>query len=523
MRKNVIALLCIISLLLSGCVAEKSIVQNETKPYIVYSSDKIPTDLMVVNRRSESEAEFISAIFEGLVSMDKDGDIVPALAEDWEISEDKIEYSFVIREDAKWSDGSEITAQDFVTFFTNVLSRKNNNIFYYQLSCIYGVDDYYNNRIKANELGIKAEDDKTLIIRLNYPYEDLLKVLSMPIYTLRNDISKLNNWKVNYDRIKYSGAFIIKNIDEANNIVLQKNNNYWNKDEVVNSEFLIKEMNSKESALAEYETSKVDIVANPPISEVKRLMESDNTIVVNTLNKIGITFNFAQKSIGADKNFRKAIAEVIDAETIAEEALSEYSIVSDYTSKETVNVFKNTAEVRSNSVIKANDYIKDYTESKLKNIRLVALNTDKNKKICNSIRENIENALKVTIKISMLESYELSEAIKNKEFDILLTTYQVDYDKDLSMLEKFTSKFMDNYGKYINFDYDTAFSKAKIEDGYIKRRTYIKQCTDILNDEVPVIYLFNDVKLIAKSSEVFGIDVDIFGNLNFKNIYIGEY
>jgi oligopeptide transport system substrate-binding protein len=519
MKKILASLTCISLLFFSGCVAEKNAVINEVRPYIVYSSDKIPADLMVLDRRSEEELEFINAIFEGLVSMDEDGDVEPALAEDWEISEDKLEYRFLIRDDARWSDGSEITAQDFVSFFATVLSKKNNNMFYYQLNCIYGVDDYYYNRIKANGLGIKAEDDKTLVIRLNYPYEDLLKVLAMPIYTLRNDINKLNNWKMNYDRIKYSGAFAIKNIDKDNNIILEKNDYYWDRDEVADSKFLIKEKNSKESALAEYETSKVDMVANPPISEVSRLMESENTIVVKTLNKIGISFNFSEKSIGSDKNFRKAISQVIDPETIAEKALSEYSMQSEYNSQEAVNVFKNTAEVKSGSVVKANEYLKGYNDSKLKNIRLIALNTDKNKRICNSIKENIQNDLKVTIKVTLLESYDYDEAVKNRDFDMLLTTFPFDYDKELSILEKFTSKSVDNYGKYLNFNYDTAFSKAKLEEDTTKKRTYMKTCTDILNEDVPVVYLFNDVKLIAKSSDLAGLDVDIFGNINFKNIY----
>ena len=185
---------------LSGCVAYKSTNPSESKRDIVYSIDRFPKELSFIENNCDTE--LINSVFEGLVALQGEENILPALAEDWTISKDKLEYRFTIRAEAKWSDGTKIEAEDFVRFFCDVLLNRKNAVFNQELACVYGAEDYYKGKITAKEMGIKADGSKFFVIRLNYPSEDLIKNLTKPAYGLKTDIAKLSNWKLNYKKIK---------------------------------------------------------------------------------------------------------------------------------------------------------------------------------------------------------------------------------------------------------------------------------------------------------------------------------
>lgn len=519
--KKIIAvfILSIVTLLSEGCVAVRKEAQKVEKPYIVYSVESMPKDLFGLSRKDGSNNDILTAIFEGLVSMDKEGEVIPAIAESWDISKDELEYRFYIRKDAAWSDGSSISAADFVSFFSNILSRRSGNIYYDQLRCIYGVQEYHNGSAGFSKVAIRAEDEKTLIIRLNYPNDNLLNTLALPLYSLRIEFNALKHWSLNYKKIRYSGGYKISNMNDDNSVILEKNEYYWNKDNIVDSRFMIIERESKESALAEYETSRIDIITNPPISEVNRLMNSENTLVVNTPNKIGIEFNFSGNSIASAINFRKSISKALDSEYIAEMALNEFTIESGDFYDDSVNVFKENAVEGNINIYEAKEYLSKVSQENLKNIKLIALNTDKNKRISKAIEENLKSDLGISVKANLLNSIELEDCIENLDYDILLTDFVVDFDNDISLLNYWNSKSDENMIKYFNSEYDSTLSKARMENDASKKAGYIKQCNDILKEDIPVIFLFNDIRLISKGADISGLDVDVLGNINLKSVY----
>jgi oligopeptide transport system substrate-binding protein len=514
-----IFVLSIVTVLSNGCVVVRKEAQKVEKPHIVYSVESMPKDLLTMSRRDGNNNDILPAIFEGLVSMDKYGEVVPAIAESWDISKDKLQYKFYIREDAAWSDGSPISASDFVAFFSNILSKRSGNVYSEQLSCIYGVQEYHNGSAGFSKVAIRAEDEKSLIIRLNYPYDNLLSTLAMPLYSLRGESNALKHWSLNYKKIRYSGGFQIADIKADNSVILEKNEYYWNKDNVTDSKFMIIERESKESALAEYETSLIDIITNPPISEVSRLMNSENTLVVNTPNKIGVEFNFSVRSIASDINFRKSIAKALNPEHIAEVALNEFTIEGGGLYEESINVFKDNAVENNISIYEAKEYLSKISQENLKNIKLIALNTDKNKRISKALEEALKSDLGISVKSKLLNGLELENCIESLDYDILLTDFVADFHNDISLLNYWNSKSDENIIKYFNPDYDSAIAKARSESDTNKRENYIKQCNDIIKQDIPVIFLFNDIRLISKSPDISGLDVDILGNIDLKSIY----
>ena len=124
MKKFIVSILILSSVFLNGCV-EKSVQGNKNvniKDYIVYNVGELPKDLSMLTDYNIRQQDFLVNLFEGLVKTDEKGNIIPGLSDSWTLSKDETCYTFNIREDAKWSDGSDITAEDFVTFFSQILN-----------------------------------------------------------------------------------------------------------------------------------------------------------------------------------------------------------------------------------------------------------------------------------------------------------------------------------------------------------------------------------------------------------------
>ena len=105
----------------SGCV-EKKVKPSTSKKYLVYNLGGLPENLMMLSSNNVTEKDLLLALFEGLVREDKNGQIVPAMAETFRITEDGIGYTFKLRKDIHYSDGRVIKAIDFERFFYDIPS-----------------------------------------------------------------------------------------------------------------------------------------------------------------------------------------------------------------------------------------------------------------------------------------------------------------------------------------------------------------------------------------------------------------
>ena len=119
------------------------------------------------------------ALFEGLVAKDpKTLEIIPAVAESWTVSEDGTTYTFKIRDNAKWSDGDALTAQDFVYSYHRAMMPALGNQYAYSLYILENAEAFHKGEISDfSQVGIHAIDDKTLEFKLIAPVPYFLKLL----------------------------------------------------------------------------------------------------------------------------------------------------------------------------------------------------------------------------------------------------------------------------------------------------------------------------------------------------------
>lgn len=522
MRKFICYILILNLVFFNGCV-EKSVQGNkneELKNYIVYNLGKAPEDLIMLKSYNARQQDLLVNLFEGLVSEDEKGKINPALAESWSLSKDETCYTFKIRENAKWSDGSDITAEDFATFFSEFLSKDTDNRYAQQLYYIFGAEDYRKGKCDFNNVAIRAIDKKSLEIRLNYPCNYFLNILSQPIYSLRKLNDSLRMWKKNYKDIFYSGSFVIADFSDNGDITLKKNIKYWNKDSVKSNEILLTCIDGSEASLAAFESNKIDLFTNPPISEFKSLVSSGKAQTVSSSDSSLLVFNLKKEGIIEDINLRKAISIGIDRGKIADEILNNTvkpalsyipSNISDGMNGKFINKAffqENSQKDSSQDLINKSEY-----EKSKENLKLIYLDTVENKKICENIAKQLNENLKIKIECQSYGLEEFAEELRKNDYDIAKVDNEGNYDYPLSFLEEWMSSSDDNFYGYKNIQFDEKVIKAKIEKDQTNKMQFLKEAENILMEDASVVPLYFNNNVICKKINIEGIYTTNEGNI----------
>lgn len=517
MKKIICVCLSIMMCISCGCVQKKVYSQNQ-RDYIVYNMESLPDDLLMLSSRSIRQQDLILTLFEGLVSVDSEGNIIPALASEWTVSKDKLTYTFKIRENAAWSDGSKITAKDFVEFFARIL-REENNIYAKQLECIFGAKDYADKKIDFNGVAITNKSDEELEIRLNYPCSYFLDIISNPALSLKENFYNLRQWKKEYKKIKYSGPFIIDNIYENGEVSLKKNNKYWDKENVKASKIHIRSEKNAAFALASYKYNNIDILTNVPFREIENINQNEKIVKEFYREGISLNFNLDKNKIASNSNFRKAVKYAINKEEILEELNTVLEKASFYIPSNTKGMNRTEDEL---DIKKSANDIKDMlynSEYEGENISLVYCNNnDVNKKIADHIVKSLKDVgIKITAK--GYSHQELKEITYNGDYDMFLTNYMGDYDSPYAFLERWISNSSENISQYKNSEFDNNVLRSKVMDNNDEMIKGFKEAEKILMEDVVCIPIGFYKTVLCKKAYINGVEINKRGNIILKKIY----
>lgn len=518
--QGIVLLLVIIAL--TGCLQKKedTEVVGKTKSSIVYDIEKQPEDLVKLDEYNSRTKDLSKALFEGLVYEKEDGSIGYGLADSCNVSENGLLYTFKLKDNLKWSDGSAITSEDFCNFFKEILDLSYNSQYRSELKLIFGVTDYINKKSDFSNVAITAPDKSTLEIRLNYSAPYFLKMLSQPIYGLRKVDSNLYAWQKQYKKLKFSGAFKIESITSTGNINLEKNNNYVFCNEVKSNKITLAQgKNGGAYSLADFETNNnVDVFFNPPVEEIARLKKENEIEFYNSSIIKSLFFNSNSNSIASNLSFRKAINAVLDKNYLESNVIGAYGDI-------TYCFFKGSDISIQEQFTEADmDYLKTIADSN-ESIKIVYVDDNIDKNLC----ENIVNTINKSISSSKeainfeLESYsskEIGEVLKSKDYDIYLGDYTMNYSDPMAFLELWQSNAPSNlYGFYDSY-YDELLFEANITaNSYEKNMAYTK-CIEELKNKLPIIPIYNKKLAICSKTYVKGLQVDKYGCINIENLYI---
>ena len=225
---------------LAACSGGKSGSPGDQTFSYVYTQDPDTLDYSISNKKSTSE--FTGNAIDGLLEVDKYGNLIPSLAKDWTVSKDGLTYTYKLRKGVKWmtSEGEEygeVKAKDFVTGLKHAADKKSQAIYLVQKS-VKGLDDYVSGKTSDfSTVGVKAIDDYTVQYTLSQPESFWNSKTTMGILMPVNEEflkSKGDDYGqgTSPSSILYCGPYLIKSITSKSSAILEKNPTYWDAENV---------------------------------------------------------------------------------------------------------------------------------------------------------------------------------------------------------------------------------------------------------------------------------------------------
>lgn len=317
-RKSGVLLLAAIMLMtgiLSGCSGNKK--QGETKELTVAINSETgsldPAGMIALTYLAYS----VTALDE-LLTFDENGEIEYRAAESYEVNEDSTVWTFHLRKNALWSDGTPVRAQDFLNTMIRALDPASGNGYANYLFPIENAEAIYNGEKDADSLGVEIPDDDTLVFHLSEPCVYFLDLLRLPVYTpscakYADEVG--SGWDKDPASSVANGPFCLVEYVPEQYFVLEKNENYWNKDAVKLDRITYKFFDDQQSMASAYETGEVDVATALP-SYVMELYEGkEDLVVTDTIATRYIYPNLEVEPLN-DVRVREAITLAIDREEL---------------------------------------------------------------------------------------------------------------------------------------------------------------------------------------------------------------
>ena len=266
---------------------------------------------------------YVTHLFECLTTKYKDIAIQPGAAESWEISEDGLTYIFHLRTNGKWSDGKPLTAQDFEYSWKRVVDPDTASEPSYLFEPILNFSNVNGGYMPVDEFGIKALDDFTLEVKLEYPTAYFLELVNLPVFSpVRKDMVEKDpdNWTRNPKTCVGNGAFVLKERKPDQSITVVKNTNYWGADTIVAERIKFVLMDNPNSAVAGVKEGSLHFSDQFPYQDIDTLKEEGYIDIATRIGTQYYALNTTNETL-KDKRVRKALSLAIDRNYIVENVL----------------------------------------------------------------------------------------------------------------------------------------------------------------------------------------------------------
>ncbi|OEG00085.1 hypothetical protein BHF71_06475 [Vulcanibacillus modesticaldus] len=475
-----------------------------------------PPSLDPATASDSTSFEILRVLMEGLVRLDKDGKVQQGsgMAESWEISDDQLTYTFYIKDNVFWSNGDPVTAQDFEYAWKRVLNPDTAADYAYQLYYLKNGEAYNNGEATADEVGVKALDDKTLEVVLEAPTPYFLQLTAFgTLYPVNKNVVESNpDWAADASTYVSNGPFTLETWEHDSEVIVKKNEDYWNKDAVKLSEISWVMVNDSNTAYQLFLNNEIDIDSAPQelTYELIQKGEATSTPILGTYMYV---FN-TQDEIFKNKNIRKAFSIAIDRDAIVNQVtkggqIPAYGFVPPGSSPDMGVDFR---EYNGNLIPDVSE-AKKYLELGLKELGLTELPTvtisyntsEGHKKIAEAIQAMWKQNLGVDVELTNQEWKVFLETLNSGDYQIGRHGWLGDYMDPMTFLDMYVTGGRNNSPKYSNPEYDALIEKAKSTADQKVRLEALSKAEKILLDDMAVAPIYFYTRVYIQQDYVKGV------------------
>ncbi|MFH1897048.1 MAG: ABC transporter substrate-binding protein [Candidatus Desantisbacteria bacterium] len=570
---RIIVFFFIFTMFSAGCTKHTDTLKKGTSKYggtLLLSTTSDPKSFNEIIAKESSTSKAIGFLFEGLTKTNGvTTEVEPCLAEDWNISADGLVWTFFLRKDVKWFDGNPFTADDVLFTYNSLIYNKD---------IPSSARDIFT--IEGKQIKFEKIDDYTVKLTLPIAFAPLLRLLGqaiLPKHALEEAVKagKFNStWGVDTlpSKIIGTGPFMLTEFKPSERLVYTKNPNYWQKDKEGKSLPYIDKIVSlivekDDIQLVQFESKEIDVLSirEKDFAYLKKKEQKGNYTVYDCGPAFGTNFiSFNQNpnvvkqpklSWFRDKNFRKAVAQSIDKQTIINNVMNGIGHPQDAAMEKAAVIFHNPFVTRyeydlneakrilADAGYKDNDgdgIIEDKAGNPIK-FTLIT-NAD------NTVRQSIG-----TIIVADLKKLGMDVSFTPMEFNSMVTKLTSTYDWDAVLIgltgdvephggknvwttdghlhlwnmKPASDKQLKIWEKYLptwETELDSIFNKGVSELDVAKRKALYWRWQEIVAEELPVIYTINGAALHGVRNKFGNLQPTAYGGVlhNVERVCIEE-
>ena len=470
----------------------------------------------------------VSALDE-LLTFDENGEIEYRAAESYEVNEDFTVWTFHLREGALWSDGTPVTSADFLNTITRALDPASGSGYANYLFPIENAEEIYDQEASMDTLGVETPDDHTLIFRLESPSVYFLDLLRLPVYTpscAAYADSPDSGWDKDPKRSLSNGPFRLTEYVPDQYFILEKNENYWNKDAVSLERIIYRFFDDAQSMANAYEAGEVDVAVSLP-STVMQLYEGrEDLVVTDQIATRYIYFNLNVEPLD-DVRVRQAINLAIDREElctiVGTDTEPAYNLVAKYMKdRETGEYFVDGAEQPfEEDVEKARQLLAHagYPDGEgfpelTYNYPTLEMDSD----TAQVIKEQLKENLNIDITLEPQELQTNYSTRRSGNFDLCRMNWTADFADPYTYLSMLLSNSTYNCSGIADEEYDSLVARSDSETDPGRRAELLHQAEQLAVGEkfyIIPLYAMKSVNLV--NPDISGIrQIPASGALEYR-------
>lgn len=470
----------------------------------------------------------MNQVYEGLYTVGKDDEFVLGVAkEEPVISDDLTTYTFKLRDDAKWSDGSQVTAEDFVygwqQIVTPSIGSPNADV---MVGVIKNAKEIYEDGADPKTLGVKAIDETTLEVQLERPVPYLKSLLTFAIFYPKKETfitEQGKDFATSSEKLLYNGPFVMEGWEAfADEWTYKPNEEYWDKDTVKLDSASVQVIKTPSTAVNLFESGEVDVVNKLTSEYAKNYKDNASFLPVEQYVTFFLKLNAernGKKTPLENKDLRQAIAQSFDKEAFVTNILGDGSTPTDHLIPKGQTKDPASGDDFTEVAGKTNTYLTYNPEGAKKSLELAKKDlgdkielefltddTEVAKTSAEFFSNQIETNLPgVKINIVQVPFTVRVERDQKKDYDIELSGWGTDYRDPMTVMRIFVTNNSSGGITYSNPVYDQLINDSREKDaGDVDKRfdNFIKAENELINKDTVIAPIYNRSLAILANQKI---------------------
>ena len=434
-----------------------------------------------------------------------------------------VTYTFHLRDGIKWSDGQDVTAQDFVFSWQRLVTPATAADYSYMIDCVVNANAIINGEMDPSELGVSAPDDKTFVVNITSDLPYFTEICAFPAtFPVREDVVSNPEWTYSPDTYISNGAYKMTVRETNSQIVMEPNEYYYGVDSLGPQKITFKLMDDQNAQLNGFNTGELNFIESVPVDETAGLLASGEMKVVDYLGTYYVCYQ-TQKAPFDDWRVRKAFTLAVDRNYIVTEITQTGQVeagayvpagVYDAEGVEgddfrTVggDYYDPSAEAYEANCEEARQLLAEagYPNGEGFPVVEYLYNTDDNHKAVAEALQNMwQTELGVTVTLTNQEWGTFLQTRKDGDYSIARNGWIADYNDPMTFLDMWLTGGGNNDAQYSNPDYDAKIQEAKATSDVATRMQLMHEAEDILMEQdwvVNPLYFYTQSYMLTDGIE----------------------